>query len=200
MEVKFTPITARVRRSGITPNGPRVREAILHVIREADSRDLRISQFDILKTLFLADRSHLNKFGRPITFDEYVAMPDGPVPSLAYDILKDAIEANNEAEIDRPLWQSEPDGPKKRRFFNAERDASDEFLSESDIEELTEALKKVKAWGYKRTWDHVHADPAYIRAWAKRGNAQRHPMDHADLLDNPDQDYAAFVKFASALL
>ena len=72
------------------PNGPKVWEAILHVIREADRRNIRVTQFEILKTLFLADRAHLNRYGRPITFDEYVAMQDGPVPSLAYDVLKEA--------------------------------------------------------------------------------------------------------------
>ena len=198
--MKFTPIGSRVRRSGITPNGPRVREAILHVIREADSRDLRISQFDILKTLFLADREHLNKYGRPVTFDEYVAMPDGPVPSLAYDILKEAIEAYREAGIDQPLWQSASDGGKKRRFYEAIRDPSDEVLSESDIEVLTNALIRVKSWGYKRTWDHVHRDPAYISAWEKRGGSQQHPMEYAAMMDNPDEEYAEHIKFASAFL
>lgn len=198
--MNFTPIGARSRLSGMTPNGPRVREAILHIIRQADSRDFRVSQFDILKTLFFADRAHLNKYGRPVTFDEYVAMPDGPVPSLAYDVLKDAIEARREAGIDLPLWQSASDGGKKKRFYEAAREASDDILSESDLEELANSLVKVKSWGYKRTWDHVHSDPAYISAWAKRGNSQQHHMEYAEMMDYPDEEYADHIKFASAFL
>ena len=184
----------------MTPNGARVREAILNVIREADSRDFRISQFDILKTLFLADKKHLNTYGRPITFDEYVAMTDGPVPSLAYDLLKGALEACREAGIDRPLWHAEQDAGKKKRFFNASRDASDDILSETDIEELNSALVMVKSWGYKKTWDHVHADPAYIDAWTKRGDSQQHHMEYAMLLDDRDSEYADGIKFVSAHL
>ena len=200
MEVKF-PCHPRARKSGITPNGPKVREAILHVIREADSRDLRVSQFDILKTLFLSDRAHLNKYGRPITFDEYVAMPDGPVPSLAYDILKGAIEAWREAGISQPLWQASPDGGKKMRFSNALRDGSDEVLSETDIQEITAALLTVKGWGYKRTWDHVHGDVAYNDAWSKRPDGTfQYPMNLALMMDEPDDDYADQLKFASAHL
>jgi len=188
------------RQSGMTPNGSRVREALVHVIREGDSRDMELSQFDITKTLFLADREHLNKYGRPITFDEYIAMNDGPVPSLAYDVLKDAIGGQREAGIDKPLWKSVFVTDKKTRFFEAVRDASDDVLSETDKEALTSALVQVKSWGYQRTWDHVHNDPAYINAWAKRGDAQSHYMEYSDLLDEPDDEYANELKFLSAHL
>ena len=89
---------------------------------------------------------------------------------------------------------------KKKRFFEAIRDASDDVLSETDKEELTIALVKVKSWGYKKTWDYVHSDPAYINAWAKRGDTQRHYMEYSDLLDEPDEEYANELKFLSAHL
>jgi uncharacterized phage-associated protein len=170
------------------------------VIREADSRRLRLSQFDILKTLFLADKVHLNAYGRPITFDEYVAMTDGPVPSLAYDLLKDALSARREAEMDVPLWRWESDGEKRRRFFDAVRDASDAILSETDREELTRALTLVKKWGYQKTWVHVHNDEAYKDAWSKRGQSDQHPMNYSLLFDNPDEERAEDLKFVSAHL
>jgi uncharacterized phage-associated protein len=129
----------RARKSGMVPNGPKVREAILHVIREADRRNIRITQFGILKTLFLADRAHLNKYGRPITFDEYVAMSDGPVPSLAYDVLKEALAAWKEAKITEPLWTVQRTKGLKNYYRSAVREASDEILSESDLEELSAA-------------------------------------------------------------
>ena len=49
---------------------------------------MQITQYDIVKSLFLADKAHLNRYGRPITFDNYFAMKDGPVPNLAYNLLK----------------------------------------------------------------------------------------------------------------
>jgi len=182
----------------MTPNGPKIREALLHVIREADRRDIRVTQFEILKTLFIADRAHLNRYGRPITFDEYVAMPDGPVPSLAYDVLKEALGAFAEAGIAEPLWQVEPAGEKKNHYFGATRDASDEVLSESDIEELSEALALVKKWGYAGTWNRTHQDPAYKDAWAKRGDAKQYPMDYKLFFDKPDERQAEELKFIAA--
>jgi len=40
------------------------------------------------KLLWLADRLHLRRFGRTITGDTYFAMPKGPVPSDAKNILE----------------------------------------------------------------------------------------------------------------
>jgi uncharacterized phage-associated protein len=176
------------------PNGPKVREAILHVIREADRRNVRVTQFEILKTLFLADRAHLNRYGRPITFDEYVAMPDGPVPSLAYDILKEALAAQKEAGITEHLWTVYPTNSLKNYYRCAVRDASDEILSESDIEELTNALTLVRRLGYRGTWDKTHADRAYIDAWKRRDGLQHH-MEYALMFDVPNEAAAQELKF-----
>ena len=187
----------RARKSGMVPNGPKVREALLHVIREADRRNIRVTQFEILKTLFLADRAHLNHYGRPITFDEYVAMPDGPVPSLAYDVLKEALAAGKEAEITKSLWTVQPTKGRKNYYHSAVREASDKVLSESDLEELSSALTMVRKLGYQGTWDKTHADPAYIDAWAKREGMRQHQMEYALMYDKLDEDAARELKFIS---
>lgn len=44
-----------------------------------------------LQLVYFADRYHLRKFGRPITNDEYFAMPYGPVASGAKDIAEGSI-------------------------------------------------------------------------------------------------------------
>jgi hypothetical protein len=50
-----------------------------------------INKMKALKLIWLADRYHIRKYGRPITFDSYLAMKLGPVPSGA----KDLAQANN---------------------------------------------------------------------------------------------------------
>lgn len=42
----------------------------------------------VFKILYFADQKHLAMYGSAITEDTYVAMGNGPVPSMAYDILK----------------------------------------------------------------------------------------------------------------
>jgi hypothetical protein len=187
------------RRSGITPHGPKVREAVLHVIRQADAGKFRVTQFDILKTIFIADRAHLNRYGRPITFDDYAAMLDGPVPSLAYDVLKEGRAALAEAQITARLWTVAKAGEKKNHYFGAVREASDEVLSESDFEELNRALALVHQLGYKGTWDLVHDDLAYKVAWAKKPVwSKQADMDYALLFESEDTERAEELKFISA--
>ena len=74
--------------TGMTVSIEKSLAAICHVIGLAEKSEYQLTQYDIVKTLFLADRQHLNEFGRPITFDNYVAMTHGPVPSCSYDLLK----------------------------------------------------------------------------------------------------------------
>jgi uncharacterized phage-associated protein len=51
--------------------------------------------YHALKVLYFADKEHMAKYGRLIYGDNYVAMSKGPVPSLAYDIVKDARDGRS---------------------------------------------------------------------------------------------------------
>jgi uncharacterized phage-associated protein len=42
----------------------------------------------IFKILYFAEKEHLVRFGKSFTGDTFIAMENGPVPSIAYDILK----------------------------------------------------------------------------------------------------------------
>lgn len=168
------------------PNGPKVREALLCLIRLADQHDFCLTQYYLLKALFYADKAHLNKYGRPITFDHYYALPDGPVPSLSYDVLKKSPGAMDFTGIDRQLWDTTKVEGNKSRFHNAVRDASDDVLSESDLEELTAAFEHVRHLTFKGIWTETHDHPAYKKAKSRGGASNNPPMDLADMFDEPN--------------
>ena len=46
------------------------------------------TMYTILKMVYLADRLHLEKYGRPITGDRFIAMAEGACPSKIYDSMK----------------------------------------------------------------------------------------------------------------
>ncbi|MCW3785502.1 Panacea domain-containing protein [Plebeiibacterium sediminum] len=52
------------------------------------SSDNTINRLKLMKLLWLADRMHLNKYGRLVLKDAYNALPHGPVPSLTMDFTK----------------------------------------------------------------------------------------------------------------
>ncbi len=41
----------------------------------------------VAKIMYFAERAHINEYGRPIVADEYIAMPQGPVPSMIKDFI-----------------------------------------------------------------------------------------------------------------
>src|ERR1700728_703327 len=194
---------ARPRRRApidpMTPNVPRIIAAISCVIDEARKRNERVTQYDIVKTLFLADRASLNKFGRPITFDNYVAMKDGPVPSTSYNFLKSDDKTLRRYKATVP-WRSKPapeQGAKACAFEIAAGTASLDSLSPSDIEELSNALTVVKTLGFSQVRKLTHDDPAYVEAWDAEGINKSYSMSYSLLFEVPNEDLAKDLSFLS---
>src|SRR4051812_34811550 len=50
-----------------------------------------LTEGKLLKLMFLADKYHLVRYGRPITGDRYEAMNHGPVPSWTYALFNKQI-------------------------------------------------------------------------------------------------------------
>ncbi len=75
---------------------------ILHMYTVEEKRDITINTLlyilqqlggvsdfhKVFKILYFADEKHLAKYGSAINPDSYVALTYGPVPSMAYEILK----------------------------------------------------------------------------------------------------------------
>lgn len=53
-----------------------------------ESPEQKINKMQAIKLVWIADRYHLRKYGRPITGDDYVAMNYGPVASTVKDIAE----------------------------------------------------------------------------------------------------------------
>jgi uncharacterized phage-associated protein len=184
-------------------NVPRVVEAILHLVAQATDRGVSVTQYDIVKSLFLADKAHLNKYGRPITFDNYVAMKHGPVPSLAYDVLKENASgraALRQLQMANPPWRRRDAPEIGDGCFSYEqplRQSSDDILSSTDFEELETALTIVKALQFRQIRKLTHEDQAYIDAWEDDGAHYQYPMSYALLFDYPNEEKAEELSFLS---
>lgn len=124
-------------------------EVILYIANRIQRPTIR----DVLKLVYLADKTSLESYGRFITGDRYVAMRQGPVPSKTYDLVKEARDSGSfgfvvEGKYDlRPL-----------------RDADMDELSESDITCLEQVIN---AFGHLPSWalrDETH-DDAWEAVW-----------------------------------
>lgn len=180
------------------PNFFKIREAILLTIFLSDKQKTSTTQYDIVKTIFLADKAHLNNYGRPITYDNYVAMKHGPVPSACYDFLKG--DSKKLAQIGGALWslRGAPEiAPGAIAYFSAARQVDQDVLTESDIEEISSAFVVVKSLGFKQIRKLTHEDPAYVDAWEDESSRKQFPMSYALLFESVNDAQAETVSLAS---
>ncbi len=110
----------------------KARAAIHWIVSQQSGIDLHAA----LKACYFADKSHLNKNGRPIFGATYKAMKFGPVPLEIYEMMKGEILWLIESGV--PSFPWELDGHRLRLVGNGHVDLDP--MSESDIEHLAEGL------------------------------------------------------------
>ena len=128
-------------------------ESILYLSHRINDSDI----YGICKLLYLADKTHLEKYGRFIFGETYFAMKNGSTPSNVYDLLNEIIrEPTRELEI-------------RGYQVIALRDANTKLLSDSDVECLNQIIE---VWGSVPNWQRKVAahDDAWKTAWEERGD------------------------------
>lgn len=154
-----------------------------------------ITPFYASKVFFIADKDHLNLFGRPVVGDRYVAMENGPVPSVIYDWFKGSFD-----------FMADPEAIARSVEFNrngriptatAKRDPDLAHLSSSDIAALERAVNfcRGKSFGYLSAY--THRDPAWQEADL---NAEMDPrlMIEGEHRDRAVQEAEEFARYGVA--
>ena len=129
--LKFTQDTIEGQKmSGITFQFDRQKavESILYLVNRVSDSDI----YGICKLLYLADKTSLEKYGRFIFGETYVAMVKGATPSNAYDVLKEVAQ--------QPLNELVVDGVQ----VIARRDADLEFISDDTKTKIKQATSNAK--------------------------------------------------------
>ncbi len=143
---------------------PKAMEAILYIANSDKVTDTTFMR--VLKLLYLADKTSLESWGRFIFGDTYYAMKHGPVPTNAYDIMKDARDEDayhSDFEVSGGYT------------IQPNRKANIEKLSESDTECLDQVIA---SYGRLPVWqlrDITH-DDAYKVIWAAAGEDGSTPI------------------------
>lgn len=137
----------------------------------------------VSKVIFFAEKAHINRYGRPIIGDTFIAMPKGPVPST----IKNYIDENWD-------WVGKPEGFDRfvairrpfglRELHPGEQPPDDTILSESDRRCLQEAAVFCRGKTARQLSDLTHFEKSWLNAPANR------PMEYEDFVDdeNPNRD------------
>lgn len=150
------------------------------------------------KLLFLADREHLLRFGRPITGDSYSALPYGPTPNRVLGLLngleKVALEGdaplNDEvAELAR-LFDVAKD---EYATYHAKSQPDADALSKSDLRVLDHVVEEHGRKTFNELMDLTHSMRAYTNVWRNDEVRKKYPMAFEDFFAE-DPDKAEFLK------
>ena len=180
----------------MTPSYYKFVDVALCLIKSAEDMNVTVTQYEMVKSVFIADRAHLNRYGRPIIYDTYHAMKHGPVPMAFFHLLKEHPSVL--AKTGPVQWSRRRRGSKAFEYFAPRRPADeDEILSPSDVRELRSALETVKQLGVTKVRAATHRDRAYLEAKRRPGGAKDPMMDHALLLERSDPELIRELAFDS---
>lgn len=103
-------------------------EVILYIANTLSTPTLH----SVSKILYLADKQHLQDFGRLICGDQYIAMEYGPVPSTIYNMMKVADDRGR-IDVDMDEQIKESLAVVRGRYIQVLRPANIDHFSESEI-------------------------------------------------------------------
>lgn len=140
-----------------------------------------INKMKAIKLIWLADRYHLRKYGRPITKDEYFAMDYGPVNSGVKE-LAEMSGFLGQVEID---YASKYITPLGRYNLQSVEPVENDVFSETDFEALAFAWEKFGKHDQFRLRDISHNYPEWKRFEEVLENQSRIRMNYEDFLEDP---------------
>lgn len=122
-----------------------------------------VSELKIIKLIWAADRYHLRKYARTVTYDNYVAMAKGPVGSVTKDVAEFETNYGNLNDEDIKynekyfkFYQTNGDG-----YISAIAETDTDELSDTDIEAMDFALKNFGDMSTKEIVDFTHQYPEW---------------------------------------
>lgn len=151
-----------------------------------------ITAFYAAKIVFLADKQHLNRFGRPVIGDRYIAMDNGPVPSAIYDWFKGNLDRMGDPQSIVDAIEFNRNG--RYVTATARRTPDFDYLSPSDIAAIKDAVAFCRRRSVSELIRITHNDPAWKQADL---NGEMDPIlmiegDHRDEVVESAKEFAAY--------
>ena len=161
-------------------NPDKALEVIVYLANKKENLD----HYHLVKTVFYADKMHLNNYGRPILGDVYKKMKAGPVPSLILDLINCNSFMLSSDLIRKSVKAFEIVQKGKQKLVKPKREANLNEFSQTDIQCLDSAFKLCLGKSGDKLFQETHKEKSWIAAELNSD------MDYALFLDenNPLKD------------
>lgn len=166
---------------------------LAHVRPDAD-------KYQAVKFFYLADKKHLNLHGRPITYENYFALPYGPVASKAMDLLNGDAWTMTEAGLEELPFETEVkvvDGRDLTYIGKPLRSVNFDLFSKSDIKVFDSIIEEFGNSTFEDLYQLTHKHYAYRRAWVNRKpGSRRSSMFYEDMVEDDQRKNAILEDIA----
>ncbi|PWJ59467.1 uncharacterized protein DUF4065 [Dyadobacter jejuensis] len=162
-------------------NDEKVDGVINSMLYVLESLDNQCDFHKLFKILYFAEQKHLVRYGASISEDVFIKMDNGPVPSLAYDIMKSLRSGKN-------TYQGYFDVESVYYVVNKVKPDM-EWLSETEVICLDESIDENKSMDFGKLTEKSHdiawkgaklgrsIDPVLI---AEAGGASKEMLDYIE--------------------
>jgi uncharacterized phage-associated protein len=159
-----------------------------------------LDKYKLAKLLFLAEKYHLVRYGRPIFGAFYKALDYGPVPQQVLDLLHELIRARDREPRGSYAQRLAEALSVDRRFEHARFSSRMEFdpdaLSQSEVDALERVIRLHGQKTFSELMALTHSMVAYRRVWESRRAQQKAVlMRYEDFFDE-DADAVAGAREA----
>lgn len=150
----------------------------------------KMNKMKALKLIWLSDRAHLRKYGRPITQDRYVAMDNGPVASGTRDILQKNAMGVEDAALQYSSQFIASDGYN----YTSVQEPVEKVFSQTDLEALKAVFDIYGHYDQFKLRDLTHEFPEWkkFEEGLKAQQYKVHPMDYNDFFLDAGEKHPLF--------
>ena len=161
----------------------KLKAILLYFANNTDPKYL--GKVKLMKLLYFLDFMHLKKYGTPVTYDTYIHLEHGPIPSAIKNLIDTADDDLDASALADTIHFEHPKGTKMSRILPnrkfAEKDRKLFSESELDILEKVSRLFRDKNTQYVEKVSHKEAP------WNKTAFLDKIPYELA--AEDPDSDF-----------
>jgi uncharacterized phage-associated protein len=179
------------------PKVEKIVELMLHLAHKRPDAD----KYQAVKFFYLADREHLNRYGRPISFENYYAMSYGPVASTVLDLLNGELLPAKQVGINTLPFKTEigktKTGGATTYIREPLREVNYDLFSKTDIAVFDEILAKYRDASFDDLFKATHEHFAWKNAWTTWRFGERAEMFYEEMIEDEKRRTELVEDFSS---
>ncbi len=162
----------------------------------ARKKDGKINKMKAIKLVYLADRYHIRKYGRPIVGDIYMAMKYGPVGSMALNVadLDDSLDHVCTKYANAVIGHDKED--EKVRTIFSKKEVDLDVFSQSDLDAFEAVYKEFGGYDEFELAEITHKYPEWdkFRKEILEKGKKGEKMSYDDFFSDPKAEGRDFFE------